>query len=186
MLTSVKNKNNDRFISLSSWPFYELTNLLVLSSIIFVLLYLILILLLVQKNFHFSLSFGRNSFNSITSNRKDSFIILFFIFSNIHCCTHFGDCVSYSYHVHVPMLQNEVCVIMALLDIYKHLEKHSNITLNNHGFIFMFYRSRANKSQRIYQTSSSKNDGQTNELTNDSHTYDVMAFRENSSEISRF
>ena len=45
----------------------------------------------------------------------------------------------------------------------------------------MFYRSRANKRQIIYQTTSSKNDGQTNELTNDSHNYDVMAFRENSS-----
>nr|XP_022290624.1 uncharacterized protein LOC111102250 [Crassostrea virginica] len=53
-------------------------------------------------------------------------------------------------------------------------------------FLCYKMRSRANKSQRIYQTSSSKNDGQTNELTNDSHTYDVMAFRENSSEISRF
>lgn len=50
----------------------------------------------------------------------------------------------------------------------------------------MFYRSRENKRQRIYQTISSKYDGQANELTNDSHNYDVMAIRENSIEISRF
>ena len=50
----------------------------------------------------------------------------------------------------------------------------------------MYYRSRANKRQRIYETISSINDGQANELTNDSHNYDVMAFRETSSEISRY
>lgn len=50
----------------------------------------------------------------------------------------------------------------------------------------MFYRSRAFKRQSIYQTILTINDDQANELTNDSHNYDVMAFRENSSENSRY
>nr|XP_022289722.1 uncharacterized protein LOC111101494 isoform X2 [Crassostrea virginica] len=55
-------------------------------------------------------------------------------------------------------------------------------------FTVLYYkmRSRAFKRQRIYQTILTINDDQANELTNDSHNYDVMAFRENSSENSRY